>query len=463
MADSMLEEYASQFSEVCTRVGLAADATYFVHAFFEKFVRLEQAHSRALTELCESRTAKLARVFTTESTEVVPELQLAWSVFVEELRASAERRRAAAAAVKNGVVDGLATFLKTKYQQQQTFATEGRRLLKEMKTEYARFASAQQHYAQVSKENAEAVELLTKAYAPMSASQVQLALAPTIASASGSLSELPDCYVDAFAPETSSGSAGRSESTTTDPSRQGSATTPAPPMHSFLSAQQSPAIRELREQQKEEDAIYQEELDRIAKVHKACFVKGMPAVLATMHGVESERVEITKQALLAVNKVQMLSNGTTFPETVRAARAISAATVPTCVVDAPQLPAPQFMGAVFADKVLEPQRPRKTASQASLGQQPEDEQSAEAAPAAQRPKLRPAVRKSSAANIMAQPQPPLQGTKRASQTRLPHAAAQVSKENASGRVGSAVSSSGSRRSSHTAFAMQDSVPAPIVI
>jgi hypothetical protein len=46
-----------------------SDTCDFVATFFEKLCKIELTYAKAIDELCSSRTAKLARVFSTSTTE----------------------------------------------------------------------------------------------------------------------------------------------------------------------------------------------------------------------------------------------------------------------------------------------------------------------------------------------------------------------------------------------------------
>lgn len=80
------------FEKVTDNVARGVDAVDYNVTFWEKFLKLERSYAKGLEELCESRTAKLARMFQTTSVEHVKELDDAWVSCISQLKGLAKTR-----------------------------------------------------------------------------------------------------------------------------------------------------------------------------------------------------------------------------------------------------------------------------------------------------------------------------------------------------------------------------------
>lgn len=74
---------------VVDRVTRGSDAVEFAASFWEKLARIEQTYAESVVALCDSRTAKLTRMFGNQSTEHNVTMETAWNTYTEELKAQA--------------------------------------------------------------------------------------------------------------------------------------------------------------------------------------------------------------------------------------------------------------------------------------------------------------------------------------------------------------------------------------
>jgi len=62
----------TEVKSCCEKITLGADSVEFATTFFDKLASIERSYSEALTSLCDSRYAKLTRLFGNSTTEHIP-------------------------------------------------------------------------------------------------------------------------------------------------------------------------------------------------------------------------------------------------------------------------------------------------------------------------------------------------------------------------------------------------------
>jgi hypothetical protein len=134
---------------------MGADAVEYATGFWDKLGRIEQAYAEALIGLCDSRTAKLHRIFSDISTEHVGVCNTAWTAMVADVREVGNSRLAVSQALKSEVAAPLAEFSKTQIPVQTKRAVMVKRVIGDLRSERTKLGFSLLRYRKIRKETVE--------------------------------------------------------------------------------------------------------------------------------------------------------------------------------------------------------------------------------------------------------------------------------------------------------------------
>eukprot|EP00038_Savillea_parva_P018841 m.25620 g.25620 ORF g.25620 m.25620 type:complete len:481 (+) comp4253_c0_seq1:19-1461(+) len=146
-----VDSFTDELRDITTKVGRGGDAVEFVVSFWEKMSKIEQSYADAITSLCDSRTAKLTKLFDSEPTEHVPEVLTAWDSCMSDFKKLAALRSEVAKKHKE-TASTLNEFATKKIPEQKQAASMSRRVVADLKSERVKAGYALLKYRKVCKD-----------------------------------------------------------------------------------------------------------------------------------------------------------------------------------------------------------------------------------------------------------------------------------------------------------------------
>eukprot|EP00045_Choanoeca_perplexa_P008928 m.84140 g.84140 ORF g.84140 m.84140 type:complete len:511 (+) comp14679_c0_seq3:90-1622(+) len=141
-----LSTYSSAFDTMADGAIDGHTSMEFQFSFWEKLYKLQTSYAKNLDDLCNSRAAKLHKLFSTQTCEPNEPLDAAWSSMMVQIQAHAEQLRKSAKVIHDDVCGPLFRYTHHKAPTQLENVNMGRRVLRDLKVAESKLTADKRRY-----------------------------------------------------------------------------------------------------------------------------------------------------------------------------------------------------------------------------------------------------------------------------------------------------------------------------
>eukprot|EP00730_Choanoeca_flexa_P005595 TRINITY_DN11982_c0_g5_i1.p1 TRINITY_DN11982_c0_g5~~TRINITY_DN11982_c0_g5_i1.p1 ORF type:complete len:507 (+),score=121.66 TRINITY_DN11982_c0_g5_i1:104-1624(+) len=141
-----LNEYGAAFERLAEQALDGQTSMEFQFSFWEKLYKLQTSYAKSIDDLCNSRAAKLQKLFSPHSCEPNESFQTSWETTVAQLKTHAEHIRTAAQVIHDDACGPLFRYGHKQAPIQNNTVAMGRRILRDLKTADAKLVTDHRRY-----------------------------------------------------------------------------------------------------------------------------------------------------------------------------------------------------------------------------------------------------------------------------------------------------------------------------
>eukprot|EP00051_Salpingoeca_urceolata_P014954 m.191116 g.191116 ORF g.191116 m.191116 type:complete len:569 (-) comp18244_c0_seq1:140-1846(-) len=299
-----LDTFTKSFDEAHDKILKSSEATGLMLAFFDRFVKVENAYAASLEELCDTKTARLSKMFHSQTLESVSELSSAWTTWVDEYRQSGALHRQLASAMQSGVCTVVTALIKDDLHDQAHALSEIKRHLKFAKAAHTRFMPEEVRFVRACEDLDQEIALMTRAFVPPSPLTTLTFPAGDLAALEADLGGVSN----GWDPDGSIGSQDDRDADFDEALN--------------TAVKHSPAVQQLIVQRAAASREYSEARRQFLDAHEE-MVKVTKQMSNKVHNIEGKRIEVLKEALKAMTRITVLCAGVKFDQSLEILKTLS--------------------------------------------------------------------------------------------------------------------------------------------